>query len=587
MSAAVGRTAVLGCIRTGQYSRIYSGTYSLRMYATAPGDSDKPSLTSVNTGNSSRESVESVLQRILEPDHAKSIGVASEGAQSNKAPKVSNTDQRALVPLNIIYLPPPKWHQPLRPLIERQPQNQAPLDQKTDSGNSWSTAPIENGNTIGDSRATLEEQYGKSFSTPSSDGIIARIARMFASRPRIEPVFKDALKYTPKNTTKPASEKILEAPKPDSSDGLQAEQKAQADLSRVTAEKWQDSTTYRILVTWRQTLDSLRSLPKDDDWVTWAGKALNEITGYDRIALLKMQVDSSGEQFHAARRQLNDTKSQHARATKSRIANQREINSLLQRKHLWSEEDVARFTSLYRDEHQAESAETQSAKDLKEAEALVDHKYDELVNAIRERYHEEQIWSDKIRRASTYGTWAVLFMNILALFLAQAIFEPRKRRKIVAGVDERLSEAMSEQKDMLASTGQAMEQRIGEQEKAVVQMAQHLYNMSAVMDAISMRQERGMSEAGAQVSEPVRRPEAAVVDPSVLLGGSDGYSDTELDMYYAQMHSRRALPESMIWKVASSPHQKQAYSRAEAGQLALETAALTSLIAGTLYWFSS
>ncbi|KAJ2628351.1 sensitivity to high expression protein she9, partial [Coemansia sp. RSA 1287] len=271
----------------------------------------------------------------------------------------------------------------------------------------------------------------------------------------------------------------------------------------------------------------------------------------------------------------------------SRIANQREINSLLQRKHLWSEEDVARFTSLYRDEHQAESAETQSAKDLKEAEALVDHKYDELVNAIRERYHEEQIWSDKIRRASTYGTWAVLFMNILALFLAQAIFEPRKRRKIVAGVDERLSEAMSEQKDMLASTGQAMEQRIGEQEKAVVQMAQHLYNMSAVMDAISMRQERGMSEPGAQVSEPVRRPEAAVVDPSVLLGGSDGYSDTELDMYYAQMHSRRALPESMIWKVASSPHQKQAYSRAEAGQLALETAALTSLIAGTLYWFSS
>ncbi|KAJ2128636.1 sensitivity to high expression protein she9, partial [Coemansia sp. RSA 921] len=201
---------------------------------------------------------------------------------------------------------------------------------------------------------------------------------MFASRPRIEPVFKDALRYTPKDTSKPASEKILKAPKPDSSDGLQAEQKAQADLSRVTAEKWQDSTTYRILVTWRQTLDSLRSLPKDDDWVTWAGKALNEITGYDRIALLKMQVDSSGEQFHAARRQLNDTKSQHARATKSRIANQREINSLLQRKHLWSEEDVARFTSLYRDEHQAESAETQSAKDLKEAEALVDHKYDEL-----------------------------------------------------------------------------------------------------------------------------------------------------------------------------------------------------------------
>lgn len=30
------------------------------------------------------------------------------------------------------------------------------------------------------------------------------------------------------------------------------------------------------------------------------------------------------------------------------------------------------------------------------------------VTAIRERYHEEQLWSDKIRRLSTYGTLVVM-----------------------------------------------------------------------------------------------------------------------------------------------------------------------------------
>ncbi|KAJ2313417.1 sensitivity to high expression protein she9, partial [Coemansia sp. Cherry 401B] len=374
----------------------------------------------------------------------------------------------------------------------------------------------------------------------------------------------------------------------------QAEQKAADALSRLTAEKWQGSAAYRVLGTWRRTLASLRTLPRDDDWVTWAGKSLNSVTGYDRIAQLKLQVEASGEQFHTARRTLDETKSRHTRASKERLANQREINALLQRKHLWTEDDVARFTGLYRDEHQAEGAEAQAADELRDAELLVDRRYDQLVNAIRERYHEEQIWSDKIRRASTYGTWAVLFMNIAALLMAQAIFEPRKRRKIVAGVDERLAEALGEQNARIEGAGTRLELRLAEQEKVAAQMAQHLYNMSAAMDAVSLRQEAGMSGLGPQALGPAQQQQQqaqVAVDPTLLLGEDRGYSDTELDMYYAQAQqpsTRLPLPGSMIWRVATDKPQQQGYSRAQAAQLAFETVTATGLIAGALaYWLAA
>ncbi|KAJ1719740.1 sensitivity to high expression protein she9, partial [Coemansia biformis] len=230
-------------------------------------------------------------------------------------------------------------------------------------------------------------------------------------------------------------------------------QQAQDGLARATAEKWQGSFVYRLLGAWRRTTSSVQAIPKDQDWVSWAGAVLNEVTGYQQIAQLKAQVEASGDQFRAARKQLHKVKAQHTQTIKDRIANQREISSLLQRKHLWSEDDVARFTDLYRSEHQSESAEQKSATELKEAESLVDRRYDELVSAIRQRYHEEQIWSDKIRRASTYGTWTVLCMNIIALLMAQAIFEPRKRRKIIAGVEEKLVEAVDGQQAGLASLG--------------------------------------------------------------------------------------------------------------------------------------
>ncbi|KAJ2161184.1 sensitivity to high expression protein she9 [Coemansia sp. RSA 552] len=493
---------------------------------------------------SSKESVESELQRILGPKPTS----ASPGAK-----------ELALVPLNVIYLPPPPWHQPIE-LRTRRSRDQArskadsPLKQET-TGSAAGTKSAGSGShhSSGKEGPGLDEPGGGTAANGRPIGFLLRLGQMFR--------FGQA--------EKPA--RVASAPDA---------------VSRISAEKWEGSAVLRLLGAWRRMGATVRELPKDDDWVTWAGKVLNGITGYDRVAELKLRVETTGNEFHAARRALEGVKAQHTRATKGRIANQREINGLLQRKHMWSEEDVARFTSLYRDEHQAEGMEHQTAGELKEAESLVDRRYDQLVNAIRERYHEEQIWSDKIRRASTYGTWAVLFMNILALFMAQAIFEPRKRRKIVAGVDDRLCAAMEQQRAVLDTATGRVQERLGEQEAVSRQMAQHLFNMSTQMAAIEA-QLQGVAYPAAH----------AGIDPTLLLAEDRGYSDTELDMYYAQQqaeqqqaeqqtesHSR--IPGSVIWKMVrgNGPDGQKprgaTYTRAEAGQLALETATVTGIVAG-------
>lgn len=57
-------------------------------------------------------------------------------------------------------------------------------------------------------------------------------------------------------------------------------------------------------------------------------------------------------------------------------------------------------------------------------------------NLILKRYHEEQIWSDKIRKLSTYGTLLLLVINLLSFFALHLLFEPRKRRKLVEAFEK-------------------------------------------------------------------------------------------------------------------------------------------------------
>ncbi|OMJ22072.1 Sensitive to high expression protein 9-like protein, mitochondrial [Smittium culicis] len=177
--------------------------------------------------------------------------------------------------------------------------------------------------------------------------------------------------------------------------------------------------------------------------IKYPNDSLNKVLLYASDVLEnlnKMSNLTSEKDFSDARAELINTKKEFDQVSEDRKSSQREINLLLQRKHIWDESDVSRFTSLHKREYNLSRSEIELKSIVKKLELNVEACYDNLVASIQSRYHEEQTWSDKIRMLSSYSTFAVLIVNITFLILAQLVFEPRRRRKIIDGVDSKLGE---------------------------------------------------------------------------------------------------------------------------------------------------
>ncbi|KAF9966480.1 sensitivity to high expression protein she9 [Mortierella alpina] len=185
----------------------------------------------------------------------------------------------------------------------------------------------------------------------------------------------------------------------------------------------------------RQLSESMKRKDYHDTIALLAGH-LNTFTGYNAINDLKHKVIAHGDRLDEARIKLVQAKQAYEDAIAMRSDTQKAINDLLQRKHLWSPDDVIRFTDLYRSEHANEQAEQKTKAQYKQAEAEVEERSRQLTTVITERYHEEQVWSDKIRAASTYGTWGLIGVNVMAFLVVQAFVEPRRRRKQVERYEE-------------------------------------------------------------------------------------------------------------------------------------------------------
>ncbi|KAF9951554.1 sensitivity to high expression protein she9 [Mortierella alpina] len=185
----------------------------------------------------------------------------------------------------------------------------------------------------------------------------------------------------------------------------------------------------------RQLSESVKRKDYHDTIALLAGH-LNTFTGYNAINELKHKVITHGDRLDEARIKLVQAKQAYEDAIGMRSDTQKAINDLLQRKHLWSPDDVIRFTDLYRSEHANEQAEQKTKAQYKQAESEVEERSRQLTTVITERYHEEQVWSDKIRAASTYGTWGLIGVNVMAFLVVQAFVEPRRRRKQVERYEE-------------------------------------------------------------------------------------------------------------------------------------------------------
>lgn len=119
---------------------------------------------------------------------------------------------------------------------------------------------------------------------------------------------------------------------------------------------------------------------------------------------------------------------------------QKEVVALLERKHSWSAGDLERYMSLIRSEHVNDQAVQNAKEKVSIAEQNLEEARQQLEKRERQRYHEEQIWSDTIRRNSTWVTIGLMGLNSFLLLLSLIIIEPWRRRRLVREFKNALEE---------------------------------------------------------------------------------------------------------------------------------------------------
>ncbi|ORX35912.1 Mdm33 family-domain-containing protein, partial [Kockovaella imperatae] len=170
---------------------------------------------------------------------------------------------------------------------------------------------------------------------------------------------------------------------------------------------------------------------------------INQVTGYDEVERLKKMVVDAENSLDESRQAARQAKEAYDSAVHSRSTAQQQVNNLLERKHSWTDTDVSAFTNLVRQDHSSSSNVTTTSAALRDAERRVDTAFSDLTRSILQRYHEEQVWSDKIRNVSTWVNMAGLIINLVVFLGAIAIVEPWKRKKLVQRVEERMAEMMN------------------------------------------------------------------------------------------------------------------------------------------------
>ncbi|CAJ0639126.1 10751_t:CDS:2 [Entrophospora sp. SA101] len=104
----------------------------------------------------------------------------------------------------------------------------------------------------------------------------------------------------------------------------------------------------------------------------------------------------------------------------------------------------------------------------------------ELTRMMMMRYHEEQVWSDKIRSASTYGTISLILLNFILFICVQTVFEPRKRQKLADKFEELLIVRSNEEEGRLKND---IFQLLKEQLQKLEKRFNELLNVSTITTA--------------------------------------------------------------------------------------------------------
>jgi sensitive to high expression protein 9 len=201
---------------------------------------------------------------------------------------------------------------------------------------------------------------------------------------------------------------------------------------------------------WKSTKTEAQNIFQKLQESFWnAGSTLNKVTGYDLVQERKNRVLEKDKDVIQKREEFKLAKEEYERLIELGKQMQRDLDHLRERKRIQSIDDINQITKLYESLLSLESQEKEAKLKYQKATEGFEKAQVEYLNEMRERYVEEQMFSDKIRQTSTWWTWGLISTHLFLFLVINLIIEPRKRRKLKQEMQELVQEASIKEQEMI------------------------------------------------------------------------------------------------------------------------------------------
>ncbi|KAK8231627.1 Mdm33 family-domain-containing protein [Phyllosticta capitalensis] len=351
--------------------------------------------------------------------------------------------------------------------------------------------------------STVSEQVRRLSSTPktlqdkpTSSEPGSEIRKEPSVDTRAEPI--EPVSPEPSATPRPPTEESSKPPPTPEPEPVQKVPDEQLPSHRQGL-RWE---LYKRLSAWMDEM-----LPK----LILVGQKVNSFTGtdYSGIEALRREIQQQERLVKARRAQVDAAKSELETALALQTASQKEVVGLLERKHSWSASDLERYMALIRSEHLNEQAVRNAKEAVQSADRALEEARAHLEKRERAQYHEEQIWSDTIRRNSTWVTFGLMGVNILLLLSQLVVIEPWRRRRLVREIKNALDErTMSTPVPVAASTSTVAAERTPAEQIIEPAAAQKPVNSAVEKEIDSV-----VEPAGVKIEEAESKPSTSIPDP--------------------------------------------------------------------------
>jgi len=165
-------------------------------------------------------------------------------------------------------------------------------------------------------------------------------------------------------------------------------------------------------------------------WLTHYLTLWEEQSGTHEILQLKQNVNTSSLDFDTKQRQVTLARSTVDKALQSFESSQLKHTRLLQTRDRWTSLEAMEFAKILEEEVQVRLELEVARKELtllEQAQLDTMHRY---MSDLRKRYQEEQLWQDKWRVYSTYGTWGLIVLNSIVFMISQYMVRLRENRRM-------------------------------------------------------------------------------------------------------------------------------------------------------------